>query len=50
MGKDIKVPQSTTNLKKYEFGDYMDKISALTSVPIPDTESYLREMELAPLN
>ncbi len=49
MGKDIKVPQSTTNLKKHEFIDYMDKIYALTNVPVPDTESYLREMELAPL-
>ena len=27
---------STTKLKKHEFSEYLDKISALTGVPIPD--------------
>ncbi len=49
LGKDIKVPQSTTELNKVEFGDYMDKICALVGVPIPDTEQYLKEQDLAPL-
>lgn len=49
MGKEIKVPQSTTELKKEEFSDYMDKICAEVNIPIPDTENYLREIDLAPL-
>lgn len=49
MGKEIKVPKSTTELKKNEFSDYMEKICAETGVPIPDTENYLREIDLAPL-
>lgn len=48
MGKEIKIPKSTTELKKHEFSDYMTKISAETNIPIPDTESYLREIDLAP--
>lgn len=49
MGKEIKIPRSTTELSKTEFSEYMEKISALTLVPIPDTEAYLKQMELAPL-
>ena len=49
MGKEIKIARSTTELKKHEFSDYMDKINALVNIPIPDTESYLREIDLAPL-
>lgn len=49
MGKEIKVPKSTTELKKNEFSDYMEKICAETNIPIPDTENYLRELDLAPL-
>lgn len=50
-GKEVerKIPASTTELNKIEFGDYLDKISAETNIAIPDSESYLREMELAPL-
>lgn len=36
MGQEIKIPASTTELSKHEFGEYLDKISALTGVPIPD--------------
>ena len=36
MGKEIKIPRSTTELNKIEFGEYMDKICAMTNVPIPD--------------
>ena len=36
LGKEIKIPSSTTDLKKLEFGEYMEKICAETNVPIPD--------------
>lgn len=49
MGKDIKIPRSTKELKKHEFSDYMDKICAESGVAIPDTEQYLKEIDLAPL-
>ena len=35
MGETIKLPASTTRLNKTEFGIYLDKIVALTGVPIP---------------
>lgn len=38
LGKEIKIPSSTTELSKVEFGEYLDKISAMTGVPIPDPE------------
>lgn len=31
----MKIPGSTTKLSKVEFGDYMDRICALTQIPIP---------------
>ena len=37
-GKEIKIPSSTTELTKAEFGDYMDKISVETGVSIPSEE------------
>lgn len=40
---EIKKYKSTTQMKKLEFGEYMDKISALTGVPIPDTEAWYQE-------
>ena len=48
MGKEVKIPMSTTELKKTDFGEYMEKICAEVNIPIPDTDSYLREIDLAP--
>lgn len=36
MSKELKVPGSTRGLSKAEMSEYMDKICALTNVPIPD--------------
>lgn len=50
-GKEVerKIPASTTDLTKTEFCDFMDKISSLTGVPIPDTEQYHQYYDSAPL-
>jgi hypothetical protein len=37
-GEEIKLPASTTDLDKIGFGEYLDKISALTNVPLPNPE------------
>ena len=37
LGKEVKLPATTTELNSKEFTDYMEKISALTSIPIPDS-------------
>lgn len=37
-GEEIKVPRSTTELSKTEFGEYLEKICALTEVPLPNPE------------
>lgn len=50
MNKEIIIPKSTTDLKKQEFSDYIDKISSECGVPIPNTEDYLRSIDLALLN
>lgn len=34
--KEVKIPNSTTELDKNEMGDYLDKICAETGVPLPD--------------
>lgn len=39
-GEDFKVPSSTTDLKKQEFGDYLDKICAWSGVELPNPEDY----------
>lgn len=38
MGKEIKIPKSTTELTKIEFGDYLDKISMETGIALPTQE------------
>jgi len=38
MGKEIKIPSSTKDLSKVAFGEYIDKISAETDVPLPNIE------------
>lgn len=39
MGEEVSIPRSTTKLSKMDFGDYLDKICALTNVPLPDPEA-----------
>lgn len=49
LGTEFKIPASTTRLNKHDFGEYLDKICAITGVPIPVIEekgvmpSYPRE-------
>lgn len=38
MGKEIKIPQSTTELSKSDMSEYLDRICNLTGVPLPDRE------------
>lgn len=33
---ELKVPRSTTELDKIAFGEYMDKISAMVDIPVPN--------------
>jgi hypothetical protein len=35
LGREMKLPASTTELSKPEFGEYLDRICAETNVPIP---------------
>lgn len=35
----IETPMSTTELDKIQFGEYLDKICAMTNVPLPDPEA-----------
>lgn len=39
MGEEVSKPRSTTKLNKSGFSDYLDKICALTNVPLPDPEA-----------
>lgn len=48
LGKEIKIPKSTAELNKIEFGEYMEKINALTGVEIPDNEAYKEWLDSAP--
>lgn len=36
LGVEMKLPASTTGLSKHDFSEFLDKICALTGVPIPD--------------
>lgn len=38
-GEEYKLPGSTRELDKAAFGNYLDKICALTNVPLPDPEA-----------
>ena len=38
-GEEIRLPASTTDLSKSDFVEYLDRICALTNVPIPDPEA-----------
>jgi len=38
-GEEIKLPRSTTDLSKGEFTEYLDKICALTNIPLPDPKA-----------
>jgi hypothetical protein len=38
-GEEIQLPTSTTTLSKSDFTEYLDKICALTNVPLPDPEA-----------
>ncbi len=48
MNKEFNVPSSTTELSKSAMGDYMEKICALTNVPLPDVETYKKYIDSAP--
>jgi hypothetical protein len=38
-GEEIRLPASTKDLDKIAFGEYLDKICAMTNVPLPDPEA-----------
>lgn len=38
LNTDIRLPASTTDLSKHDFSEYLEKICAMTGVPIPDPE------------
>lgn len=40
MKEEIKLPASTAKLDKADFTTYLDKISALTNVPVPNSEEW----------
>lgn len=35
-GEEIEMPRTTKTLSKSEFSEYLDKIAALTEIPLPD--------------
>lgn len=40
LGRTLTIPASTTTLTKSEMGEYLDRIAAMTNIPVPDTEEY----------
>lgn len=38
MGKEIRIPKSTTELSKTEMGEYLERINAETQIPLPNPE------------
>jgi len=41
LGKEVKLPATTTTLSKADFAKYLMSIEHLTVIPAPDTEKYL---------
>ena len=39
-GREVRIPGSTAELSSAEFSEYMDKISRLTQIPVPDPNEY----------
>lgn len=48
-GRTFEKLTSTTDLSVDEFMDYLSKIERLTEIPIPDTQSFVRERDSAPM-
>ena len=38
-GEEVKIPASTTELNKADFGNYLEQICAMTQIPLPDIEA-----------
>lgn len=49
LGEEIRIPGSTRDLSKSEFSDYLDKIAALTEVPLPDPKEMGYETGYRPI-
>jgi len=43
LGREIKLPASTSKLSKKDFSEYIMRIEALTGILSPDTEKYFYE-------
>lgn len=49
MRREVKMVTSTSELSKQAMSDYMDRICALTNVPLPNILDYKRYINSAPL-
>lgn len=50
LGIEFKLPASTTELTKVEFGEYLDKIAAFTEIPIPVIKDEFEIQSIYPEN
>jgi hypothetical protein len=41
LGKEIKLPATTTQLSKLDFSKYIEQIEILTGIPAPDTKDFI---------